>query len=187
MIEYVDILPTFIDIAGGSPIELLEGESFLPVLLGQTPHHKDYAFALQTTRGISNGSEHYGVRSIRSHRYKYLINLTPETRFQNNLTENKGGWTAFWKTWVDAARTDPFAEETVHRYQWRPAEELYDLESDPYEFNNLAGQEDLKEIQSDLRLRLLEWMDQQGDMGQKRKWLLSAVRSSPVVPRVSEI
>jgi len=167
MIEYVDILPTFIDIAGGSPIELLEGESFLPVLLGQTPHHKDYAFALQTTRGISNGSEHYGVRSIRSHRYKYLINLTPETRFQNNLTENKGGWTAFWKTWVDAARTDPFAEETVHRYQWRPAEELYDLESDPYEFNNLAGQEDLKEIQSDLRLRLLEWMDQQGDMGQE--------------------
>jgi uncharacterized sulfatase len=68
---------------------------------------------------------------------------------------------------VDAARTDPFAEETAHRYQWRPAEELYDLESDPYEFNNLAGQEDLKEIQSDLRLRLLEWMDQQGDMGQE--------------------
>ncbi len=167
MIEYVDILPTFIEVAGGASIEVLEGESFMPVLLGQREHHKDYAFALQTTRGISNGSEHYGVRSIRSHRYKYLINLTPETRFQNNLTEDKGGWTAFWKTWVDAAKTDPFAEETVHRYQWRPAEELYDLESDRYEFNNLAGQKDLKEVQHDLRRRLLEWMDQQGDLGQE--------------------
>lgn len=167
MIEYVDILPTFIDVAGGDRVSVLEGKSFLPVLLGQRNHHKDYAFALQTTRGISNGSEHYGVRSIRSDRYKYLINLTPETRFQNNLTEDKGGWTAFWKTWVEAAKTDAFAKETVDRYQWRPAEELYDLENDPYEFNNLAGQEKFKTLQNDLRRLLLDWMDQQGDLGQE--------------------
>lgn len=167
MIEYVDILPTFIEVGGGDPVDVLEGESFLSVLLGESQHHKDYAFALQTTRGVSNGSEHYGIRSIRSHRYKYLINLTPETRFQNNLTENKGGWTAFWGTWVEAAKTDRFAKETITRYQWRPAEELYDLENDPYEFNNLAGESHLVEEQSELRRRLLDWMDQQGDLGQE--------------------
>jgi uncharacterized sulfatase len=62
MIEYVDILPTFVEAAGATPAEVLEGESFLPVLMGQRQHHKDYVYALQTTRGISNGSEHYGVR-----------------------------------------------------------------------------------------------------------------------------
>jgi N-sulfoglucosamine sulfohydrolase len=167
MIEYVDILPTFIEAAGGQREPVLEGESFLPVLLGQRQHHKDYVYALQTTRGITNGSDHYGIRTIRSDRYRYIINLTPETRFQNNLTENKGGWTEFWPTWVEAAKSEAFAQETVNRYQWRPAEELYDIVEDPYEFNNLADQKNLKTVKRDLRLRLLRWMDEQGDLGQE--------------------
>lgn len=166
MVEYVDILPTFIEAAGGTPATILEGRSLLPVLRGQRNHHKDYVYALQTTRGITNGSEHYGIRSIRSERFKYILNLTPEIRFQNNLTENKGGWTAFWPTWVEAANTDKFARETVHRYQWRPGEELYDLVNDPYEFTNLAENQAYKAVKKDLRLRLLRWMDEQGDQGQ---------------------
>ena len=167
MIEYVDILPTFIDVAGGQPASVLEGESFLPVLLGQRSRHKNYVYALQTTRGITNGSNHYGIRSIRSDRYRYTVNLTPETPFQNNLTENKGGWTEFWPTWEEAAHTDTFARDTVHRYQWRPAEELYDIVDDPFELNNLAEHKNRKAIKNDLRLRLLRWMDEQGDMGQE--------------------
>jgi N-sulfoglucosamine sulfohydrolase len=167
MIEYVDVLPTFIEVAGGEPVEVLEGNSLLPVLLGQRNHHKDYVYALQTTRGITNGSDHYGVRSIRSSRYKLIINLTPEVPFKNNLTENKGGWTSFWPTWVEAAKTDTFAKETTSRYQWRPAEELYDIVNDPYEFNNLAGEKRWKAEKTDLRLRLLRWMDEQGDLGQE--------------------
>ena len=167
MIEYVDILPTFIEVAGGRPEPLLEGESFMPVLLGQRNRHKDFVYALQTTRGITNGSDHYGIRSIRSDRYRYILNLTPDTPFQNNLTENKGGWTEFWPTWVEKGKSDAFAKETVHRYQWRPAEELYDVINDPFELNNLADQKNLRGIKNDLRLRLLRWMDEQGDKGQE--------------------
>jgi N-sulfoglucosamine sulfohydrolase len=82
----VDILPTFIEVAGGQKEPVLEGESFLSVLLGQSQHHKDYVYALQTTRGISNGSDQYGIRTIRSEHYRYIINLTPDSPFQNNLT-----------------------------------------------------------------------------------------------------
>jgi len=167
MIEYVDILPTFIEAVGGTPAPVLDGKSFLPVLLGQSNHHKDYVYALQTTRGITNGSDHYGIRSIRSEKYKLLINLTPNVPFKNNLTENKGGWTEFWPTWVEAGKTDDFAKETTQRYQWRPAIELYDIETDPYEFNNLAGEKKYQPIKKDLRLRLLRWMDEQGDLGQE--------------------
>lgn len=167
MIEYVDILPTLIDVAGGQRETVLEGESFLPVLLGKRSHHKNFVYALQTTRGITNGSDHYGIRTIRSEQYRYILNLTPDTPFQNNLTENKGGWTEFWPTWVEAAKADPFAQETVQRYQWRPAEELYDVVNDPYELNNLADEKNLRSIKNDLRLRLLRWMDEQGDKGQE--------------------
>ena len=167
MVEYVDILPTFVEAAGGTPAPVLDGKSFLPVLLGQSNHHKDYVYALQTTRGINNGSDHYGIRSIRSHQYKLLINLTPDVPFKNNLTENKGGWTEFWPTWVQAGKTDDFARETTHRYQWRPSEELYDIKNDPYEFNNLAGEKKYQAKKKDLRLRLLRWMDEQEDLGQE--------------------
>jgi uncharacterized sulfatase len=167
MIEYVDILPTFVEAAGATPAPVLDGKSFLPVLFGQRNHHKDYVYGIQTTRGISNGSDHYGVRSIRSEKYKLLINLTPDAAFKNNLTENKGGWTEFWPTWVEAGKTDAFAKETTHRYQWRPAEELYDIENDPHEFNNLADEKKYQAIKKDLRLRLLRWMDEQGDLGKE--------------------
>lgn len=166
MAEYVDVVPTFIEMAGGQALDQLDGKSFLPVLLSETDEHKSYVYGVQTTRGINNGSEHYGIRSIRSDKYKYILNLTPEAKFQNNITEKKANWTDFWETWVQKAKTDSIAEALVHRFQHRPAEELYDITADPYEMNNLAGQEVYQSSLIDLRTRLADWMEQQGDKGQ---------------------
>ena len=55
----------------------------------------------------------------------------------------------------------------MNRYQYRPAEELYDILNDPFEFNNLAEQKNLKPVKHDLRLRLFRWMAEQGDLGQE--------------------
>ena len=35
MVEYVDILPTLIEAAGGKPAPVLDGRSFLPVIKGE--------------------------------------------------------------------------------------------------------------------------------------------------------
>jgi uncharacterized sulfatase len=61
LVEYVDVTPTLIDVAGGAPREGLDGQSFLPVRRGDTGHLKDFVYGFQTTRGITNGSEHYGT------------------------------------------------------------------------------------------------------------------------------
>ena len=45
----------------------------------------------------------------------------------------------------------------------RPIFELYDLENDPFELTNLAGQPALSEIEQDLRERLDRWMVSEGD------------------------
>ena len=47
----------------------------------------------------------------------------------------------------------------------RPPVELYDVESDPWCRTNLAGREDLAEVQARLAAELSAWMERQGDEG----------------------
>ncbi|MEM6776770.1 MAG: sulfatase [Planctomycetota bacterium] len=161
MIEYVDFLPTFIEAAGGKPEPNLDGRSLLPVFGGQQ-HHKQFVFGEMTTLGIINGSPHFGIRSVRSEKYKYIWNFTPETPFQNACTKS-----AEFKSWQSAAENgDVGAAELVHRYQHRPEIELYDVEADPLEMNNLADDPQWDDVKSELRAELDAWMAHCGDEGQ---------------------
>jgi len=163
MVEYVDVLPTFLDIAGGKIRKGLDGRSFLDVLLGKKNKHKEFVFGEMTTRGINNGSETFGIRSVRGERYKYIWNFTPEIEFKNACTHSKE-----FKSWVAKAESgDEDASEKVRRYQWRPKVEVYDLKNDPYEWKNLAGNTEIKSIQSKLDKVLKNWMISQGDKGQE--------------------
>jgi uncharacterized sulfatase len=161
MVEYVDILPTFLDAAGSDIPTVLEGRSFVPVLRGQQDHHKDYAFALMTTRGIINGSEQYGIRSVRSAKFKYIRNLTPEETFSNACVTSN-----IFVSWQQqAAAGDAAAAERVRRYQHRPGEELYAIGDDWYEWNNLADDPAYAKVKKELRQQLDAWMKSQGDLG----------------------
>jgi uncharacterized sulfatase len=162
MIEYLDVLPTYIEAAGGTPPQELDGKSLLPVLLGKKTRHKNYVYGEMTTRGINNGSDYFGIRSIRSKQFKYVWNFTPEVKFQNAATKG-----AMWDSWVDQAAGDPDAAERVYRYENRPGEELYDITTDQYEWTNLADNPEYAEVKADLRQRLLDWMEEMGDEGQQ--------------------
>lgn len=162
LIEYVDVVPTFLEVAGLTRPEILDGQSFLPVLTGATNHHKDFVFGLQTTRGIYSGSDYFGIRTVRNERYRYIRNLTPDATFQN--TEVK---TRIFKSWERKAEAgDENARKLVYEYQHRPAEELYDCASDPWNRTNLILDEKLSSIRKTLSAQLDAWMKQQGDEGQ---------------------
>ncbi|MDP7277118.1 MAG: sulfatase [Planctomycetaceae bacterium] len=163
MIEYVDVLPTFLDAAGVSPPKELDGRSFLPVLQGKRDAHKQHVFGLMTTRGIINGSEHFGIRSVRSDRYKLIVNLTPDVPFRNVCMKS-----SIFRSWEAKARGgDSDAREKVRRYRQRPAEELYDIATDPHEWHNLAADPKLAAVKARLKARLQRWMKAQGDRGQQ--------------------
>jgi len=162
LIEYVDVLPTFIEAAGGKPPAVLDGRSLLPVLLGKASEHKQHVFGLHTTRGINKGSDYFGIRSVRGRRFKYILNFTPEVTFENACTHAK-----IFQSWKAAAQNDPDAADKVRRYQHRPAEELFDLQQDPYEWKNLAADPQHAQIKADLRRQLAVWMADQGDLGQQ--------------------
>ena len=160
--QYVDFLPTFIQMAGGKAPSNLDGRSILDVLAGKTNHARDYVFAEETSRGIMRGPEAYGIRAVADQRWKYILNLNSDATFTNTEVH-----TPLFQSWIKKAQTDAFAREQVERYQHRPPVELYDLQNDPYEMKNLADEPEQKSNLSRLRTVLDGWMKEQGDEGVK--------------------
>ena len=189
--QYVDVVPTLIEAAGGDPESVetgrpdarggkgFDGKSFLGVLLGQTDTHGNYVYGAHTTRGIIRGSACYPVRSVRSQRYKYIWNPNHESVFYNAVCT---GPNTLLQVWAERGKQDARAAFLARRYQHRPEEELYDVHSDPFELNNLAEKPALARVKAELRQELIRWMDQQGDtaidtelkalerQGPNRKW-----------------
>ncbi len=157
-----DFMPTFIDLAGGSPPTDADGRSFRDVLEGHSDHHHDAVCGAHTNASIINGCV-YPIRTIRTRRYRYIENLFPEGTYTNIITQDTpdGQWTS----WLRAAEHDASAADRVARYRRRPAAELYDHAHDPCEMNNLAAAEELQPVVRDLRRRLHAWMADQGDPG----------------------
>lgn len=161
--EYVDVTPTLLDIAGAKIPRGLDGKSFIDIIKGKAAKFKEYVYAVHTTRGIIQGSDYYGIRSVRSNRFSYILNLTPGAEFRNVATTDRD---AVWRSWIEKAQTDDFARQQTDKYQHRPAEELYDNVNDPYQMNNLILDPRYAEELKLLRAKLSAWMKQQGDEGQ---------------------
>lgn len=162
--EYVDITPTIVEIAGGIPDKEMDGKSFLKLLTGKRKRFKKFSFGIQTSRGTINGPEHYGIRSVRTGRYIYIRNLSPESTFQCASTSRTD---TVWSSWKEKAKKDPRTRELVRKYQHRPYEELYDRINDPDQEHNLAGMKKYRKIQTCLSKKLDKWMESQGDLGLK--------------------
>lgn len=163
LVEYVDILPTFLAAAGEKAPAVLEGRSFLPVLSGQRDRHKEFVYGIMTTRGIINGSEAFGIRTVRDSRYRLIWNLHHETEFTNACTKS-----ASFQSIIEAAKAGSLhAKEVVRRYQYRPEFELYDCQGDPLEMKNLAEQPEFAAVRKRLASRLIAWMESQGDHGRE--------------------
>lgn len=167
IVEYADVTPTFVDVSGQPPQthfdgKPLDGASFLPVLVGDKTTHKSYTYSLQTTRGIINGSDCYGIRSVSNGRYRLVWNLTPDQSFQNAVFT-----TSWWAEWVGRSEAgDETAKRLVKAYSSRPEYELYDVIADPWNMRNLADRPSMETVRRGLAAKLSEWMDQQGDLGQ---------------------
>ncbi len=167
MVSFVDVLPTFLEAAGAEPAKDIDGKSFIGVLSGEKKTHRDRIYGLHTNQGIIYGQD-YPVRSVRDNRFKYIRNLNPDGRPTNVSTcdsKDQEKTTGLWGEWREAAKTDEKVAKLLKRVMDRPAEELYDLEADPWELNNLAKHPDHAKTKARLRRELDQWMKQQGDQG----------------------
>jgi N-sulfoglucosamine sulfohydrolase len=169
LISFVDITPTFIDIAGGRQPKDLDGKSFLDVLSGKTKTFRKYIYASHTRDGNMNV---FPQRGVQDSRYKYILNLRPENKWTTHFTKVPGiheSHKQVWDTWVEKAKNDNKVAELLAIIEHHPAEELYDLRTDPYELNDIAGKPENESILRKMREQLNKWMLSQNDPALKDK------------------
>lgn len=167
LVSWVDIFPTLLDISGSNIPEGLDGKSFAKVLTGDAAKHREYIYTTHTGDGKMNV---YPIRSVRNNRFKYIRNLRPNTYHSNHsdiLRKPNAG--SYWDSWDEASQSSPLAAAIVQKYYVRPAEEFYDLQSDPDEqINRIDCKDDQKQI-TQMRKLLDQWMKEQGDSGKTDK------------------
>lgn len=173
LLQYTDVAPTLVEIAGGDPAAIdtgcpdadgnrgMDGKSFLSVLRGKTEKLHDYVFAQHTTVGVNGYLEAYPSRMVRTQQYKLIRNLAPENIFtiggihQGEVIES----------WQADAKNDPALAERVQWLFQRPGAELYDVVADPDERHNLADDPRYATVKAELQQTLDAWMRQQKDAG----------------------
>lgn len=157
IVHYADVVPTFVEAAGGKMTEEIDGRSFLEVLMGKKEKFRDYAYAVTTNilpRGVEGG---YPIRGITDGRYKLIVNYEHEKTFFSP------GMSGAYKTWKRMAATDPKAKSYVDHYEHHPQVELYDLEGDPWEMKNVAESPEHKGVLDRLTQNLNLFLASQKD------------------------
>ncbi len=161
MVSWVDLLPTLIEVVGGSCPDDLDGRSFAAVLRGQQGEHRDRIFTTHTGDGRKNI---YPMRSVRTREWKLIHNLHPEYAHTNHSDlDRKPMAGRYWNQWANKAMRDESARKIVDRYYKRPEWELYRVAEDRWELNNLVDDPAYASIVEELKRELDEWTRQQGD------------------------
>lgn len=164
LVQYADITPTLIDLAGSDASPDIDGSSFSNVLLGKSDEHREFAYGMHNN--LPEGPR-YPIRSITDGRFRYIRNLLPEELYiEKHLMGGGRLNNPYWASWVGA---DPIRQrpvyERVRRYMSRPAEQLYLTTDDPYEMKNLANDKRYADVKTRLRAALDNWMQSQSDPG----------------------
>ena len=163
LIQYEDVLPTLIEAAGGKVDPgSFQGTSFLPVLLGKKSEHRQYAYFMHNNNPEGPA---YPIRSVSDGRYHYIRNLKPENLYIEKHLMAGMAPNEYWPSWIFQSFDDEITYNLVMRYMKRPAEELYRIDNDPEEMNNLIGNKDLSSVKKRLSDELDRWMREQGDPG----------------------
>jgi N-sulfoglucosamine sulfohydrolase len=158
-----DVTPTFLEAAGLAPSKAISGRSFLPMLrqtAGYVP--RKHIFGARLPHGNSNYTDKTKAstfdlsRCARSASHKLIWNYTPYQEYQPVDSANDAGW----RETVAAHQAGklPAALEKAYFTRPRPVVELYDLDKDPSELNNVAGQPDYAAVEEELKTALQEKM-----------------------------
>ncbi len=157
LVSSIDIGVTLLALADVRPAESVQGQSFAAVLADPAANSRDYAFSEHNWHDFEARS-----RSVRTPRFKYIrneyLNLpnTPPADAVRSPTFQT------MRKLRDAGRLKP--EQMTCFNKPLPAEELYDLQSDPHELANVAGEASYREELQRLRSALDRWKSETKDI-----------------------
>jgi len=141
MISNIDLLPTILDLIDAEIPKSIEGKSFLPILKEETQSIRNNIYAEKSFHEIYDP-----MRCVRTRNYKYIHN------FKNSDT--------LYQLTKDIPASKILKKQVKNP---RMEEELYDLEADSLEMNNLINNPEYESIADELRKKLNDWMVRTND------------------------
>ncbi len=164
LVQYADITPTLVELAGGETSSQFDGSSFTTVLAGESTTHRQYAYGCHNN--LPEGPR-YPIRSITDGKAHYIRNLLPNDIYiEKHLMGGGRLNNPYWATWVGAdPLKQPKVYQRVKRYMLRPAEQFYLTSNDPYEMNDLADDKTYAGTKARLSAALDVWMESESDPG----------------------
>lgn len=160
LIEAIDFAPTMLDIAGAAVPPKMQGRIFLG---DKAAAPREYAFGARDRCDETV----FRFRTVRDSKYRYIRNFTPERPFlqaNNYKAKQYPLWTLLPQLNAEGKLTPAQAALCAPTM---PAEELYDLESDPHEIHNLATAPEHKATLEHLRSVLENWIAETNDQGRE--------------------
>jgi arylsulfatase A-like enzyme len=157
LVGFADFAPTVLSLAGVRIPEHMQGQAFLGE---QRAEPRDFIFGYrgraddmyEVSRAIHTG-EHIYVR----HYMPYLPYIQRGRIFDDSKTSMRE-----LRRLQKAGELPPPAERMWHP---KPKEELYDLQADPNELNNLADSPQHQELKAQMHRRLTDYMVEARDIG----------------------
>ena len=105
------------------------------------------------------------IRAVVTKRFKYLRNFLTDRPYMQ--PQYRDPWAVTKKLRAMASGGQLDAVQLAFYGESRPSEELYDLDADPHETKNLAGDPAFADALAKHRALLSEWIKKSGDQGQQ--------------------
>lgn len=156
LVSFVDLVPTLLSVIGVTPPNHLQGSAFLGKFATEDP---EYIYGFRDRM-----DERYDIsRSVRDQRFSYIRNYMPHRPQGTYLAYMfQTPTTRVWKQLYEEGKLN---EAQSLFWQTKPPEELYDLENDPDQIQNLASDPKHQETLERMRAELRRWMIEINDLG----------------------
>jgi arylsulfatase A-like enzyme len=172
LVNFIDFAPTLLSIAGAERPDYMQGR----VILGPD---KEPAPAVLFAHRDRMDERIDIIRTVIGTRYKYIRNFEYfKPRMQYNETPEIHDYS--WISNEIRAAHDAHPDDPVAGwyFEYKPVEELYDLQTDPNELHNLAGDPAYADPLATMRQALIAEQDRIGDLGAIPEGLLLEWRST---------
>ncbi len=177
-VSFIDFAPTFLEAAGLKAPQSMTGRSLLPLLKssksGQIEKVRDHVIFGKERHVPAQGIPEMGgypCRGLRNRRFLYIRNFAPD-RWPAGVPEGATHPIGRFADCDDGPTKAFLMENRNHpdyktfyelSFAKRPAEELYDLDKDPDQLNNIANDPSYEQIRKEMSAQLTAELKASGD------------------------
>ena len=157
-LSFIDFAPTVLSVAGIELPGFFQGKAFL----GKHKNVSNRKYLFTASDRFDENPDR--IRAVRDSKFKYIRNYFPENSHALNVAYRRQ--MVLMRHLTSLHLKDKLSDE--HDFWFRVPklkEELYDLENDPFELNNLSNNPDYSDKLKNLSGVLDDWIEEIDDLG----------------------